>query len=86
MIRSLKVALASALLLVGSSVAFAADHNPGGRGQTPNDTNAGITGKSRSSEQDDRLLLDNMATGSITNCDNTHNATANCPVTNTEGR
>jgi hypothetical protein len=64
MTKILKVTLASAMLIAGSSLAFAADN--GRNGHTPNGT--GIGDKGRSTEQQQLLNLDNMTTGSISNC------------------
>lgn len=81
MMKILKVTLASAMLFAGPTLVFAAngnDHGPG-RGETPNGTNAGITSKSRSSEQDMQLKLDDMQTGSISGCQTeTYDEYGNC--------
>jgi hypothetical protein len=68
MSRILKVALASAMLFAGPTLVFAANagNNPG---NTPNGTDAGVGDKGRSSEQDQKLMLDDMNTGSISSCD-----------------
>lgn len=77
MSKILKVTLASAMLIAGSSMAFAADNN--GRGN-PGTGGRDIGDKSRSSEQQDQMI-DNMPTGSITNCQTqTYDQNGNCVV------
>jgi hypothetical protein len=68
MSKMLKVALASAMLFTGPTLVFAAngDHDRGG---SPGVSNGRIGDKSRSSEQDEKLMLDDMNTGSISSCD-----------------
>jgi hypothetical protein len=64
MSKFLKITLASAMLIAGSSMAFAADRNDGGANAP-----GGFSGKSRSSEQQEQFKLDYGTTGSISNCD-----------------
>lgn len=78
MSKLLKVTLASMMLIAGPTMVFA--DTPGSHaGRTPNGTDAGVGAKSRSSEQDQKLLLDQMNTGSISNCDSqTFDQYGNC--------
>lgn len=78
MSKFLKVTLASVMLIAGPTLVFA--ETPGAHdGRTPNGTDAGVGAKSRSSEQDQKLLLDDMNTGSISNCDSqTFDQYGNC--------
>jgi len=68
MSKILKIAFASAMLFTGPTLVFAANvgNTPG---QTPNGTDAGLNDKGRSTEQDQKLMLDDMNTGSISSCD-----------------
>jgi hypothetical protein len=79
MMKMLKVALASTMLFAGPTLVFAANANDGpDRGETPNGTNAGISDKGRSSEQDMQLKLDDMQTGSIGCQSQTYDEYGNC--------
>jgi hypothetical protein len=79
MMKILKITLASAMLFAGPTLVFAANGDRG-PGDTPNGTDAGIGDKGRSSEQD-KLLLDDMSTGSISNCETqTFDEYGNCVV------
>jgi len=78
MSKILKAALASAMLFAGSTLALAANVSPD-PGKTPNGTDAGLSDKGRSSEQDQQLLLDDMKTGSIYSCETeTYDEYGNC--------
>ena len=63
--KILRVTVASAMLIAGPSVVFAANMD----GRTPNGTDARIGDKGRSSEQEEQFKLDYGTTGSIYICE-----------------